>query len=107
MASIAFVPTSGNIISVGTAVRVTVSDADTNDASTYDDEAYPAETPYGYVLRFRLAGVDDKVSYKFNVSADGEHIFNNFIFDEAGSWTVTLRNAATDAEVATASVTVS
>ena len=107
MASLAFVPTSGNIVSVGTAVRVEVSGADTNDTSTYNTSHYPASTPYSYFLRFRLAGVDDKNSYVFNVSADGNHTFNNFIFDEAGTWTVTLRNAATDAQVATASVVVS
>jgi hypothetical protein len=107
VASIAIFPTSGNITSVGTACRVSVSGADTNDASTFNADHHPAADPYSYFLRFRLAGVDDKRSYVFNVSADGTHTFNNFIFDAAGTWTVTLRNAATDAQVATASVTVS
>jgi hypothetical protein len=107
MASLAFQPASGSIIHVGTVVRVTVSGADTNDTSTYNTSHYPASTPYSYFIRFRKSGVDDKNSYVFNVSADGEHVFNNFIFDAAGTWTVTLRNAATDAQVATASVVVS
>lgn len=106
-ASLAFVPASGSIISVGTAVRVEVTGADDNDASTYNSAHYPAEDPFSYVIRFRKSGVDDKLSYVFNVSADGTHTFNNFIFDDAGTWTVTLRNAATDAQVATASVVVS
>lgn len=109
MASVAIFPTSGNIVAVGTVCRVTVSGADTNDSSTYDpDEQYPASDPYSYYLLFDApAGTDDKRSYVFNVSADGDHVFNNFIFDAAGSWTIRLRNAATDGDVATASVTVS
>jgi len=106
-AALAFTPASGSIIHVGTTVRVNVTGADTNDAATYNTATYPTETPYSYFLRFRTAGVDDKKSYVFNVSADGDHEFNSFVFDAAGTWTVTLRNAATDAEVATASVVVS
>ena len=106
-ASLTFTPASGSIVSVGTVVRVNVIGADTNDASTYNATHTPTEDPYSYFLRFRKSGVDDKKSYVFNVSADGTHEFNSFIFDSAGSWTVTLRNAATDAQVATASVTVS
>lgn len=108
MASVAVFPTSGNIIAVNTVCRVTVADADTNDGSTYNALNHPAETPYSYYLLFDApAGTDDKRSYVFNVSADGGHVFNNFIFDVAGSWTIRLRNAATDGDVATASVTVS
>lgn len=106
-AALTFTPTSGNIIHVGTVVRVNVTGADDNDSSTYNASNHPAETPFSYFIRFRKAGVDDKKSYVFNVSADGTHEFNSFVFDAAGTWTVTLRNAATDAQVATASVVVS
>lgn len=106
-AALAFTPTSGNIISVGTVVRVNVTGASTNDSSTFNSSNHPSETPYSYIIRFRKSGVDDKVSYVFNVASDGTHEFNNFIFDASGTWTVTLRNAATDAQVATASVVVS
>lgn len=106
-AALAFTPASGSIIAVGTVVRVNVTGADDNDSSTFDSANHPAETPYSYFIRFRKSGVDDKKSYVFNVSADGTHEFNSFIFDSAGTWTVTLRNAATDAQVATASVVVS
>jgi hypothetical protein len=106
-AALSFTPASGSIIHVGTVVRVNVTGADTNDASTYSSSTYPTETPYSYFIRFRKSGVDDKKSYVFNVASDGTHAFNNFVFDAAGTWTVTLRNAATDAQVATASVVVS
>ena len=109
MASVAVFPTSGNIVAVGTVCRVTVSGADANDASTYDpDNQYPASDPYTYYLLFDApSGTDDKRSYLFNVSADGGHVFNNFIFDVAGSWVIRLRDASDDSDVATANVTVS
>lgn len=108
MAAIALIPASGDIINTETAVRVEVSGADSNDLTAYDADAFPSSPAFLYYLLFEApAGTDNKKSYEFNVSADGDHIFNNFIFDVAGSWTVRFRNAANDSDVATAAVTVS
>lgn len=107
MAAIAITPTSGNITSKKTVVRVNVTGADTNDVGTYNVTHVPTEDAYGYYLLFDApAGTDDKKSYLFNVGADGKHEFNNFVFDAAGTWTIRFRNAATDGDVATASVVV-
>lgn len=107
VAALGFTPASGSIIHVGTVVRVNVTGASSNDSSTYNASNYPSETAFSYFIRFRKSGVDDKKSYVFNVATGGTHEFNNFVFDAAGTWTVTLRNAATDAQVATATVVVS
>lgn len=108
MATLTLVPASGSITAKETVVRVTVAGADANDASTYDVDNYPTEDAMEYYLLFDApSGTDDKRSYTFNVSADGEHVFNNFIFDAAGSWTVRLRDASDDSDVATSAVTVS
>ena len=108
MATITLVPASGSITAKRTNVRVTVSGAADNDASSYNTANYPTEDENRYYLLFDApAGTDDKRSYVFNVSADGDHVFNNFIFDAAGNWTVRLRDASDDSDVATASVTVS
>ena len=107
MASVAIVPTSGNITAKQTVCRITVSAADANDLTAYNSALYPSSPEFRYYLLFDApSGTDDKKSYKFNVNDDGEHIFNNFIYDVAGSWTIRFRNAANDSDVATAAVTV-
>ena len=107
MATITLKPASGSITAKKTVVRVNVSGADTNDASTWDPGNTPTEDVYSYYLLFDApAGTDDKKSYLFNVSADGDHEFNNFMFDAAGTWTVRLRDASNDSDVTTASVVV-
>jgi hypothetical protein len=107
MATITLTPASGSITAKKTVVRVDVAGADTNDTTTYNALHVPTEDAFGYYLLFDApAGTDDKKSYKFNVGADGKHVFNNFVFDAAGTWTVRFRNAATDGDVATASVVV-
>jgi hypothetical protein len=88
-------------------VRVDVAEAENNDDTAYDETKYPASPQLTYYLTFELGGAILGKSYVFNVSSDGKHEFNNYRFPEAGSWTVRLSNAATDASVATASVTVS
>ena len=108
MASLTITPASGSITALKTVCKVLVSAADDNNASAYNDDNYPSSPENRYYLLFDApAGTDDKRSYVFNVSADGDHLFNNFIFDAAGSWTVRLRNASNDSDVTTAAVTVS
>lgn|SRR5512141_777408 len=87
--------------------RVTVADADQNDLTAYNNAVYPTSPSLSYYLKFTLGGEELGRSYVFNVASDGGHEFNNYMFSPAGSWTVTLHNAATDAQVATLSVTVS
>ena len=106
-ASVDIVPASGSVISTVSACRITVSGADQNDDSAYDTDNYPASPEMRYYLTFELASEEQGRSYVFGVSEDGEHIFNNYIFPEAGSWTVRLNDASDDSSVATKAVTVS
>lgn len=105
--AIAITPSSG-IKAAKTVCRVNVTGADLNDASSYDAALYPSEPAIKYYLMFDApAGVDDKKSQIFSPSPDGKFEFNSFIFDAAGTWTVRLKNASSNADVATLSVTVS
>jgi hypothetical protein len=107
MATLTLTPTSGNITANKTVVRVNVAAAADNDSTTYDVLHHPAEDPFTYYLLFDAPGtVDNKKSYLFNVGADGKHEFNSFVFDAAGSWTVRLRDASDDSDVATSVVVV-
>jgi hypothetical protein len=68
---------------------------------------YPASPELRYYLTFELSGTVRGKSYVFGVDETGGHEFNNYIFPEAGSWTIRISNAATDGSVATQAVTVS
>ena len=107
MASITITPTSGNVVSTQSACRVEVADADQNTTTGYTTAVYPTSPEMRYYLTFELGGETLGRSYVFGVNEDGDHTFNNYIFPEAGSWTIRLSNASNDASVATASVTVS
>jgi hypothetical protein len=107
MASIAIVPASGDVVSVLSACRVEVTGADQNDDTAYDTTVYPQSPEMRYYLTFELASEVEGRSYVFGVNEDGDHTFNNYIFPEAGSWTVRLNDASDDSSVATAAVTVS
>lgn len=104
MATITCTPTSPT--AVKDFCRINVDAADQNDDTAYDSSAYPASPELRYYLTFTVGGVELGRSYIFGVDENGDHIFNNYIFPEAGSWTITLANAATDATVATQAVTV-
>lgn len=101
MAALTFTPASGSITAVKSVVRVNVTGAD---ASRGPDKT---GGEYRYYLAFLLDGEQRGKSYVFDVSADGDHEFNSFIFDTAGTWTVNLCDYVGDGTVATASVTVS
>lgn len=106
--AIAITPASGSITAKSTVCRIDVTGADVNDATAYNSAVYPTEPPFVYHLLIDApAGTDDGKSYTFTPNADGNHTFNNYIFPAAGSWTIRLRNNATDADAVTLAVTVS
>lgn len=108
MASITIEPASGEITAVLTACVVTVADADQNTATGYTTTVYPQSPEMRYYLTFEKPALTILgKSYVFGVDENGDHNFMNYIFPEAGSWTVRLNNDADDSSVATASVTVS
>jgi hypothetical protein len=104
-AAIAVVPAAP--VAAKSFCRVTVTDATQNDDTAYDNALYPASPELRYYLTFELGGAIQGKSYVFAVNEDGDHVFNNYMFPTAGSWTVRLSNAATDGSVATQAVTVS
>jgi hypothetical protein len=86
--------------------KIAVDAADQNDAGAYTTTAYPTMPELRYYIKFSEGGVEKGRSYVFSVDENGDHLFNNYLFPDAGTYDVTLHNAATDAQVATLSVTV-
>lgn len=52
------------------------------------------------------SGTDDATSHVFSPSSDGKHTWDDYIFPQDGSYTLRLRDADDDSDVATAAVTV-
>jgi hypothetical protein len=105
MTTLAITPASGAITATKTVCRVEVAGADANDLTDYDAAKYPSAAEFRYYLTFEKGGEVLGKSYVFGPNG-GAHIFNNYIFPSAGSWTVRISNAATDGSVATLAVTV-
>ena len=106
MATITADPVSGNITAVVTAVNISCDDADANTATGYDTDNYPASPALVYHFRARKSGADDLISEQFSTNSDGVFMWPSVIFPSAGTWAVSLRDAA-DAQIATTNVTVS
>lgn len=108
MATVTITPASGSITATVTACKVTVAAASQNDDTAYNANLYPASPELRYYLSFEESSVEKGRSYVFGVDETGGHVFNNYIFPDAGTWVVHLRNASTDASVANSgNVTVS
>lgn len=106
MATIAIYPASGDVIAVVSACRVSVTGANDNDPTTYDADNIPSMDPIPFRLVATKTGTDNLISHEFNVSADGEHQWDNVIFPDDGSWTVDLVDQRDDSVAATLAVTV-
>lgn len=98
-------PVSGSITAAKTFVKINVTGGDVN-FGTFNASAYPTTPAVRYYLTFELAGGILGKSYVFGVDNAGAHQFDNYLFPSAGSWTVRISNAATDASVQTLSLTV-
>src|SRR5438105_9714857 len=107
-AAVQIYPLSGSITAKLTACRVTCTGVDNNDSTAFDANKYPTEPQLLYRFRARRTGSDDLLSVPFSTNPSGKGEWpGTVMFPAAGSWTLTLRNANTDAEVATASISVS
>jgi hypothetical protein len=114
-ASLSITPASGSVVAAKSATKVAVAGADQNSPSAGYSGAlgpnlqplqYPASPEMRYYLTFELGGAIRGKSYVFGVDETGGHVFNNYIFPSAGSWTVRL--STVDAtSIATTAVTVS
>lgn len=99
-------PASNDIIATVSAVRVDVTGANDNDPTTFDADNVPSMDPIPFRLVFSKTGIDDLVSHEFNVSADGEHTWDNVVFPDDGTWTLDLVDQRDDSVAATESVVV-
>lgn len=101
-AALTITPPSGSITAKLDACRINVTGADVNNEDG---------TQKRYRIRFTApAGLEEETwsgySHLFNVSADGKHEYNGYIFPGAGSWTVRLHDEEADTDAATLAVTV-
>lgn len=87
-----------NVTGAGSAGTVTFFD-DAQDRAAGTEKRY-------YLLVDSPAGVDDARSHVFQTSADGKHVWDDYIFPAAGLYTIRLRDMLNDADVATLAVTV-
>lgn len=88
-------------------VRVNVDAADQNDISNYSPSTYPTSPEIRYYLTFEESSVEKGRSYVFGVNEDGDHVFNNYVFPDPGTWVVHLRLVSDNSSVANSgSVTV-
>lgn len=104
--AIAITPASGSVIAKVSACRINVTGANDNDPTTYDVAAIPTEDPIPFRLVAVKSGIDSLVSHEFNVSADGEHTWDDVIFPIDGTWSLRLVDQRTDSNAATLSVVV-
>lgn len=115
MTTLAIVPASGSITAERTVCRVTTSGAPDNTLTGYDgtidntptgQHQYPASPVENYYIKFSVGGVEKGRSYVFNPGSSGVHVFNNYIFPSAGTWTVDLVRTRDSGTEATLSVVV-
>lgn len=98
-ASLSITPASGSITARESVCRIDVEGASTN---------RPPDNTGGefrYYIIATKTGADSLKSHEFNVNG-GKHQWNGLTFEEAGSWTLRLRDVEDDSDVATLAVTV-
>lgn len=106
MSAVSIYPESGDIVATKTVCKVFVTEAPTNDESTYDEDLTPAEAPILYYLKLSKDGTDPLVSQRFTPSSDELFQWDNVIFPDDGTWTLDLCLNADDSVDATAAVVV-
>lgn len=89
--ALAVTPASGSIVAAATVVRVDLTGA-------------------SKLIRTRIkaecTGKPTLVSHEFQPSTDGKHSWDNLMFPDDGTWTLTAYNTATDGSLATLEVVV-
>jgi len=101
-AGLTITPASGSITSKLTACRINVTGADTNNEDGTQKRYRIRLTPPAGLEEETVSGY----SHLFNVSSDGKHEWNGYIFPGDGAWTVRLYDEEEEDDVATLAVTV-
>lgn len=107
VAALVLTPASGSITAVKTAVKISVTGGSANDLTAYNSALYPSSPEIKQYIRATATGQPTLKSHVFTPATGGTAEWNGVIFPAAGSWTVTLRKASDDTQLATASITVS
>lgn len=101
-AALTITPPSGSITAKLDACRVNVTGATVNNEDGTQKRYRIRLTPPAGLEEETVSGY----SHLFNVSADGKHEWNGYIFPGAGDWTVRLYDEEEESDAATLSVTV-
>jgi len=104
--AITIVPASGSVKAKVSACRVHVTGASATDSTTYDTAELPREDAIPFRFVATKSGVDNLVSHEFNVSASGEHTWDDLIFPIDGTWSLKLVDQRNNSNAATLSVVV-
>jgi hypothetical protein len=96
---------SANTFSIPVNVTVAGTAGTWTFVSDAQGRAFGAERRY-YILVDAPVGTDDGRSHVFAPSADGKHSWDGYIFPEDGAYTLRVRDAADNTDVATQAVTV-
>lgn len=99
-------PPSTEVIATESAVRFDITGANDNDPTTFDEDNIPSMDPIPFRLVASKSGWDDLISHEFNVSADGEHTWDNVIFPDDGTWVVDLVDQRDDSVAKTINLVV-
>lgn len=103
--SAAVVCTPASPVAKSSVAMISCTGQDENTLTGYDATKYPASPAVVCHFRARKSGSDDLISPQFSASSAGTFVWQDVVFPSAGSWAVTLRNAA-DSQLATATITV-
>lgn len=90
-------PASGSITAKKTVVRFNITGADPNLEASFDPALYPTSPELRYVMTMVVGGKEVGRTQVFGVSPEGKFEINNYIFPEAGSYTVQLYNVTNPA----------
>lgn len=115
MTTLAITPASGSITATKTVCRVTVAGAPTHTNVGYNgtianpptgQAQYPASPAEVMYLDIMKGAARVGRSYQFSPGQDGAHVYNNYIFPSAGSFTLNLIRVRDSGVEATLAVTV-
>jgi len=94
-------------ISVVSACRIDIAEADANDDTAWDPDESPSMPEIRYYIEAVSDGDADPLrSHVFSPNG-GAHQWNGVIFPEAGTWDIDLRLVEDDSSAANLEVTVS
>lgn len=102
MAALTITPPSGSIQAQLDACHIRVTGADQSNEDGTQKRYRIRLTPPSGLEEETVSGY----SHLFNVSADGKHEWDGYVFPGAGSWTVRLYDEEEESDVTTLSVTV-